>query len=107
RSDPPEQGQSTGVSWWRLVRAKQTWAFAVGKLLADPVWWFYLYWLPKFLDARYGIKLSQLAAPLIVVYLVADIGSVGGGWLSGAFIKRGWTVKRARETAMLAMGLWL
>jgi len=105
RSDPPEQGQSTGVSWWRLVRAKQTWAFAVGKLLADPVWWFYLYWLPKFLDARYGIKLSQLAAPLIVVYLVADIGSVGGGWLSGAFIKRGWTVNRARKTAMLAMAL--
>ena len=103
RSDPA--AQATGVRWLRLLGARQTWAFAVGKLLADPIWWFYLYWLPKFLDAKYGIRLSQLAVPLIVVYLVADAGSVGGGWLSGAFIKRGWTVNRARKTAMLAMAL--
>jgi MFS transporter, ACS family, hexuronate transporter len=104
RSDPAETAEG-GVPWVRLLGYRQTWAFAVGKLLADPIWWFYLYWLPKFLDAQYGIKLAQVALPLIVVYLVADVGSVGGGWLSGALIKRGWTVNRARKTAMLAMAL--
>ena len=77
----------------------------MGKLLADPVWWFYLYWLPKFLNAKYGITLKGLAAPLIVVYVTADVGSIGGGWLSSALIKRGWTVNRARKTAMLIMAL--
>jgi len=93
------------VRWARLFGHRQTWAFIVGKLMADPVWWFYLYWLPKFLDSRYGVKLGQLAAPIIVVYLIADVGSVGGGWLSSALIKRGWSVNRARKTAMLAMAL--
>jgi ACS family hexuronate transporter-like MFS transporter len=104
RSDPVE-ATAAGVPWLRLLGYRQTWAFAIGKLLADPVWWFYLYWLPKFLDAQYGIKLAQVAMPLIVVYLVADVGSVGGGWLSSALIKRGWTINRARKTAMLAMAL--
>lgn len=104
RSDPPDV-TTQSVPWLRLLRYRQTWAFATGKLLADPVWWFYLYWLPKFLDTQYGIQLSGLAAPLIAVYLIADVGSVGGGWLSSAFIKRGWTVNRARKTAMLAMAL--
>lgn len=102
-SDAPDVVLST--SWVRLLGYRQTWAFAVGKLLADPVWWFYLYWLPKFLDARYGIKLSGIAAPLIVIYLIADVGSIGGGWLSSALIKRGWSVNRARKTAMLGMAL--
>ena len=92
------------VPWIALTWGWQ-WAFAVGKLLADPIWWFYLYWLPKFLDTTYGIRLAQLAPPLIVVYLVADVGSVGGGWLSSRLIQRGWTVNRARKTAMLAMAL--
>jgi len=104
RSDPPDP-ENARVPWIRLLGFRQTWAVAAGKLLADPIWWFYLYWLPKFLDARYGIKLAQVAPPLIVVYLVADVGSVGGGWLSSALIKRGWTVNRARKTAMLAMAL--
>lgn len=104
RSDAAEASPGR-VRWIRLLGYRQTWAFAVGKLLADPIWWFYLYWLPKFLDAQYGITLAQVALPLIVVYLVADVGSIGGGWLSGALIKRGWTVNRARKTAMLAMAL--
>jgi ACS family hexuronate transporter-like MFS transporter len=104
RSDPPDATLAS-VPWLQLLAYRQTWAFAIGKLLADPIWWFYLYWLPKFLDAKYGIKLSSVAAPLIVIYLIADVGSIGGGWLSSAFIKRGWTVNRARKTAMLAMAL--
>ena len=104
RSDPPDATHAA-VPWLQLLAYRQTWAFAIGKLLADPIWWFYLYWLPKFLDAKYGIKLSGLAAPLIVIYLIADVGSIGGGWLSSAFIKRGWTVNRARKTAMLAMAI--
>ena len=93
------------VRWTALFGYRQTWAFIAGKLLADPVWWFYLYWLPKFLDAKYGVKLAQVAAPIIVVYLIADAGSIGGGWISSALIKRGWSVNWARKTTMLAMAL--
>lgn len=103
-SDPPDAAVR-GVPWLRLFSLRQTWAVAVGKLFADPVWYFYLFWLPKFLDTKYHVKLSQLALPLIVVYLVADVGSVAGGWLSSALIKRGLSVNRARKTAMLAMAL--
>jgi ACS family hexuronate transporter-like MFS transporter len=106
----PETGSDGSVTvatvpWTSLFGHRQTWAFIVGKLMADPVWWFYLYWLPKFLDAKYGVKLAQVAAPIIVVYLIADVGSVGGGWISSALIKHGWTVNRARKATMLAMAL--
>ena len=97
--------ESAAVPWLSLFAHRQTWAFVAGKLLADPIWWFYLYWLPKFLDSTYGVKLASLALPIIVVYLIADVGSVGGGWLSSALIKRGWSVNRARKVTMLAMAL--
>jgi ACS family hexuronate transporter-like MFS transporter len=103
RSDPPDEVRP--VKWLQLLKHRQTWAFALGKLMTDPIWWFYLFWLPKFLDARYGVKLAGLAAPLIAIYLLADVGSVGGGWLSGALIKRGATVNRGRKLAMLAAAL--
>src|SRR5688572_13660355 len=103
RSDPIER--STPVRWLNLLSHRQTWAFVLGKFLTDPIWWFYLYWLPKFLDAQFGIKLATVAAPLIVIYLVADVGSVGGGWLSSALIKRGWSVNKGRKTAMLIAAL--
>jgi ACS family hexuronate transporter-like MFS transporter len=102
-SDP--KSPAFAVRWTTLLRHRQTWAFALGKGMTDPVWWFYLFWLPKFLDARYGIKLAQVAAPLVVIYLLADVGSVFGGWLSGAFIKRGWTVNAGRKTTMLIAAL--
>ena len=98
-------GDSTTLPWLALLRRRQTWAVVVGKLMADPVWWFYLYWFPKFLDSRYGVKLSQVMWPLIAVYLVADVGSIGGGWFSSAMIKRGFTVNRARKTTMLTMAV--
>jgi MFS transporter, ACS family, hexuronate transporter len=106
--NPPLSDTSVAVPrvrWVSLFGHRQTWAFIVGKLMADPVWWFYLYWLPKFLDAKYGVKLARVAAPIIVVYLIADVGSVGGGWISSALIKRGWSVNRARKATMLAMAL--
>ena len=96
---------AASVPWLRLLTFRQTWAIVAGKFLADPVWWFYLYWLPKFLDTTYGIKLAQVALPLITVYVIADVGSIGGGWLSSTLLKRGWTVNRARKTAMLVMAL--
>jgi ACS family hexuronate transporter-like MFS transporter len=102
RSDGPEITEAP-VPWVRLLGYRQTWAFAIGKLFADPVWFFYLYWLPKFLDAKYGVSLAGLALPLIVVYLIADVGSVAGGWLSSTLLARGWSVNRARKTAMLLM----
>lgn len=99
QSEPIES--TAAVPWLSVLRYRQTWAFIAGKLITDPVWWFYLFWLPKFLDARYGVKLAQVALPLVVIYLLADVGSVGGGWLSGFFIRRGWSINRARKTTML------
>lgn len=99
RSDPAERSEA--VPWLSLLGHRQAWAFILAKFLTDPIWWFYLYWLPKFLDANWGVKLAGVAAPLIVIYLLADVGSVGGGWVSSTLIKRGWTVNRARKTALL------
>lgn len=98
RSDPADS--STPIRWGQLIRLRQTWAFIVGKSLTDPVWLFYLFWLPKFLDANWGVKLSGLAAPLVAIYVLADVGSVGGGWFSSRLIQRGWSVNKSRKTAM-------
>jgi ACS family hexuronate transporter-like MFS transporter len=102
-SDPRE---ATGrVSWSRLLPHRQTWAFVIGKFLTDPVWWFFLFWLPKFFNSRYGLSLGELAPPLVVIYVMSDVGSIAGGWLSSHLIKRGWTVNRARKTTMLVCAL--
>jgi ACS family hexuronate transporter-like MFS transporter len=93
------------IPWRHLLGRRQTWAFIVGKAMTDPVWLFYLFWLPKFLDARWGVQLSGLALPLIVIYMAADVGSVMGGWSSGALIKRGWSVNRGRKAALLIAAL--
>lgn len=99
QSDPPDPEVRT--PWRRLLPHRQTWAFAVGKFMTDPIWWVYLFWLPSFLNDKYGIDLKSVALPLIIVYLIADVGSVAGGWLSSSLIQRGWTINRARKTAML------
>jgi len=92
---------TTAIPWHTVFRQRQTWAFVLGKFMTDPVWWFYLFWLPKFLDSRYGIRLASVALPLIIIYLLADVGSVVGGWMSSALIKRGWSVNRARKITLL------
>ncbi len=102
-SDPPEP--ETKIKWLRLMPHRQTWAFAIGKFLTDPVWWFYLYWVPKFLNANYGLTLDKIGLPLVIIYLMADVGSIGGGWLSSVFIKRGWSVNKGRKMAMLICAL--
>jgi len=105
--EPPLAGaEPAGAPSWRsLLGRRQTWAFIVGKAMTDPVWLFYLFWLPKFLDASFGVRLAGLAGPLVVIYVAADVGSITGGWLSGALIKRGWSVNRGRKTALLAAAL--
>jgi ACS family hexuronate transporter-like MFS transporter len=99
QSDPAEAAAK--IPWSRLLRHRQTWTFVVGKFLTDPVWWFFLFWLPKFLSSVHHVSLTGLAWPLIVVYNVATIGSIGGGWMPVHFIKTGWTANRARKTTML------
>lgn len=99
QSDPPDP--QVKIPWMSLLKHKQTWAFAIGKFMTDPVWWFYLYWVPKYLNSSYGLTLDKIGPPLIVIYLMADVGSVGGGWLSSSLIKRGWSVNKGRKTAML------
>jgi ACS family hexuronate transporter-like MFS transporter len=89
------------VPWKRLLPYRQTWAFVIGKFLTDPVWWFFLYWLPKFLNARHGLTLTELGLPLVAIYVCADVGSIGGGWLASFFMRLGWTANRARKSAML------
>lgn len=89
------------IAWSRLIPHRQTWAFAIGKFLTDPIWWVYLFWLPKFLNAKFDLNILQLGLPLVVIYVIADVGSIGGGWLSSYLIKRGWTVNAGRKITML------
>jgi MFS transporter, ACS family, hexuronate transporter len=103
RSDPVEQ--VTPIPWRRLIPHRQTWAFALGKFMTDPIWWLYLFWIPDFLYRNYQVDLKSIGLPLVVIYLVADVGSIGGGWLSSSLIKRGWTVNAARKSAMLVCAL--
>ncbi|MBC7925854.1 MAG: MFS transporter [Bryobacteraceae bacterium] len=93
------------VSYRELLRKRKAWAFMLGKFLTDPIWWFYLFWLPGFLFDRYNLNLTQLGPPLVVVYLAADVGSIGGGWLSSALLSRGFTVNTARKVALLVCAI--
>ena len=88
-----------------LLNTRAAWAFLIGKFMTDPVWWFYLYWLPGFLNQKYKLDLTHLGPPLIAVYLFADVGSIGGGWLSSRLLARGFSVTGARKIAMLTCAL--
>jgi MFS transporter, ACS family, hexuronate transporter len=104
QSDPPEPTMEK-IPWAKLLTYKQTWAFMIGKFLTDPIWWFYLYWLPKYLNTEYGLSITGLGLPLIAIYTMTSFGSVGGGWLSSSLIKKGWTINKARKTTMLIAAL--
>jgi ACS family hexuronate transporter-like MFS transporter len=105
---PPESGGediAKRVPFRDLLASRSAWAFILGKFLTDPAWWFYLFWLPGFLNRVYGLDLAHLGLPIIVVYQASTVGSIGGGWISAALVKRGWPSNRARETAMLTCAL--
>ena len=99
RSDPAQPAGN--IRWLRLLPHRQTWAFVFGKFLTDPIWWFYLFWVPDFLQRQHGLRLMQIGLPILVIYVISDIGSIAGGWLSSSLIKRGVSVNGARKLAML------
>ena len=103
QSDPPETVAS--VPWLKLLPRRETWAFSVGKLLCDPVWWFWTFWLPGYFQRTFHLTLGKSSLPVMVVYAACSVGSVYGGWLSGAMLKRGKSVNAARKTAMLICAL--
>lgn len=102
-ADPAEPQRP--VKWATLFRYRQTWAYMLGRFLIDPVWWTFLFWLPDFFNKQYGVKMLDFGPPLVAVYLLADVGSVAGGWTSSRLMGRGWSVNRARKTAMLLSAL--
>lgn len=92
------------ISWIKVLPLKETWGFAIAKI-PDAVWWFYLFWGSFFLHAQFHLELKGLALPLIVIYVMADAGSIFGGWLSSFFIKKGWTIGKARKTTLFICGI--
>jgi len=102
-SDPPLAQKP--VPYLALLRMRQTWAYMVGRFLIDPVWWMFLFWLPDFFNKRYDVHLADFGPPLVAIYLISDIGSIFGGFLSSRLLARGWATNRARKTAMLACAL--
>jgi len=98
-SDPPDHVEA--IPWRRLLPVRETWAYAIGKFLIDPIWWMFLFWLPDFLQKRHGLDLKTFGPPVIAIYLLSDVGSIAGGWLSSRLIARGWSINRARKTTML------
>ncbi|HUZ05140.1 MAG TPA: MFS transporter [Acidobacteriaceae bacterium] len=105
RAGQQESIEAERIGWRQLLRYRQSWAFMLAKALTDPIWWFYLYWLPKFLDQKYHLRLSQLSVPLIIIYVLSDMGSIGGGWLPKLFLKHGASMVRARKAALLVCAL--
>jgi ACS family hexuronate transporter-like MFS transporter len=102
-SDPPDPPER--IPWLALFPFRQTWAFAIGKFLTDAIWWFYLFWFAKFMHEQFGVDIKTIGPPMITVYLLADVGSIAGGWQSSWLLGRGWSANAARKTAMLTCAL--
>lgn len=101
--DPPEQIEKIG--WSRIVRKREAWAFASAKFLTDPVWFLMLFWLPKYFSSTYNVDLKVVLLPMILMYLLSDVGSIAGGWLSSRLIQKGRTPNFARKVTMIIAGL--
>jgi ACS family hexuronate transporter-like MFS transporter len=99
KMDPP--GREIKSSWRRLLRVRETWAYTAARFLIDPIWWMFLFWLPDFFARRYSLDLKSFGPPLVAVYVISDIGSIAGGWLSSKLIRVGFSVNRARKLTML------
>jgi ACS family hexuronate transporter-like MFS transporter len=103
RSDPSDPVGR--MKWISLISYRQTWAYVAGKFLIDPIWWFYLFWVPDFLQRKHGVSFIHIGVPIMVIYVIADVGSVAGGWLSSWLITRGKSVNFARKSAMLVCAI--
>jgi len=99
------EGPLGKIKWAELLPHKQTWAFAAGKFMIDPIWWFYLFWIPDYLQRQHGLHLTQIGLPIVVIYVISDVGSIAGGWLSSSMIRRGFSVNAARKWAMFLCAL--
>ncbi len=102
-SDPVESQEI--VPWSRVLPRKETWAFAIGKFLTDPIWWFYLFWLPRYLQSTFHLSITTNRIPVVVVYVISTVGSIGGGWISSKLLSIGRTANVSRKTAMLICAL--
>jgi len=94
------------IGWFKLLTYRQTWAFFLGKLLTDPIWWFFLFWLPAFLKEEYGLTGTQVSLPIALVYCMTTVGSIFGGWLPKRFMEKGMDANKARKTAMFIYALF-
>lgn len=103
-SDPADR-VAAAYPWRHLLPKRGTWAFGLGKFLSDPIWWFYLFWLPMYFQETFGLTLTQLPVPMLIIYNASSVGSIGGGWLSSGLINRGWSINASRKTAMLICAL--
>ncbi len=110
--DPADPQAKPAWLWLKLLKRRETWAYALGKFFIDPIWWFYLFWLPGYLGKQYNLDLVHWTTPVAVfalggIYLISDVGSIAGGWLSGHFLKRGKSVNQARKLTMLICALFV
>ena len=101
------QDQTAGkVSWSVLLRKREVWGICVGKFIADPIWWFYLFWGAKFLNSKFGLNLKEIGLPFFSIYLISWIGGIFIGWLSSSFLKRGWSLNRGRKMGFLVCAIF-
>ena len=107
RQAPSTTDSAPANSWRRLLSFRQTWGFSLAKFLTDPIWWFYLYWLPSYFSSKFNLSLSHLGLPLIIIYNVSAVGSIGGGWLPAPFRRMGLSPSNARLAAMLVCGAFV
>ncbi|WP_377527262.1 MFS transporter [Pontibacter rugosus] len=103
--EAPAEVNEKPMKWGKLLFVRQTWVFIVGKFFTDPIWYFFLFWLPSYFSSTFDLNLSSLGLPLAIVYSATTVGSIGGGYLSSYLIRRGMTVYKARKTAMLIIAL--
>jgi ACS family hexuronate transporter-like MFS transporter len=97
-TDPPES--ATKIPWLSLLSHRQTWAFLLGKVMTDPIWWFFLFWLPGFLYTKFHLSITAMGLPLLIIYNVCTAGSILGGWLPAKFLSMGWSLNKARKVSM-------
>lgn len=104
-ADRPGTAGQPAVPWIKLFGLKQTWAFIIGKFFTDPIWYFFMYWLPSYFSSTFHLDLTKPTPPLIIIYTAATVGALGGGYLSSWLIKKGWAVYKARKYALLVSAL--